>query len=66
MLLPIFNENSPLSLQAFELLVMILLGVIGYFTVANWMKIGEIGVLMEYFPKIIGFKGLKSRKNERN
>ena len=63
------NENSPLSLQAFELLMMIVLGVFGYFTVANWMKIGEIGVLMEYFPKIIGFKGLKrakSRKNERN
>ena len=44
--------------------MMIVLGVFGYFTVANWMKIGEIGVLMEYFPKIIGFKGMKRAKRK--
>ena len=56
------NESSPLSLRALELLVMILLGAIGYFLVAKWMKIAEIGVLMEYFP---GIKGLKGRDKKR-
>ena len=56
------NESSPLSLRALELLVMILLGAIGYFLVAKRMKIAEIGVLMEYFP---GVKGLKRRDKKR-
>jgi hypothetical protein len=50
------NENSPLSLRALELLVFIVLGAIGYFVVAQRMKVAEIGVLMEYFP---GGKRLK-------
>ena len=50
------NENSPLSLRALELLVFIVIGAIGYFVVAQRMKVAEIGVLMEYFP---GGKRLK-------
>jgi len=55
------NENSPLSLRALELLVMIALGAIGYFLVAKRMKIAEIGVLMEYFPNVKGLKRDKKR-----
>ena len=55
------NENSPLSLQALELLVMIALGAIGYFTVAHWLKVAEIRVMMEYFPGILGLKRDKKR-----
>ena len=55
------NENSPLSLRALELLVMIALGAIGYFLVAKRMKIAEIGVLMEYFPNVKGLKRHKKR-----
>lgn len=50
------NENSPLALQALELLVFILFGAIGYFVVAKRMKVAEIGVLMEYFPRGSGLK----------
>jgi putative peptidoglycan lipid II flippase len=55
------NENSPLSLQALELLIMIALGAIGYFAVAHWLKVAEIGVMMEYFPALLGFRRDKKR-----
>ncbi len=48
------NESSPLAIRVLELLIIILLGVIGFFFVAKRMKIAEIGVLMEYFPRITG------------
>jgi hypothetical protein len=48
------NESSPLIIRALELLIIILLGVVGFFFVAKRMKIAEIGVLMEYFPRITG------------
>jgi hypothetical protein len=52
------NENSPLALRALELLVFIVLGAIGYFVVAQRLKVAEIGVLMEYLP---GVKGLRKQ-----
>ena len=58
------NESSPLYLQAIELLLIIVLGVIGYFLVAKRMKIAEIGVLMEYFPKRFGYKRDEKDNNE--
>ena len=44
------NDASPLALRALELIFFILLGAVGYFLVAQRMKVAEIGVLMEYFP----------------
>ena len=58
------NETSPLSLRALELLIIIALGAIGYFFVAKRMKIGEIGVLMEYFPGLKGSSG-RSEKDKK-
>ena len=59
------NENSPLSIRALELLLIIALGAIGYFFVAKRMKIGEIGVLMEYFPRLKGSSnGSKTDKKQ--
>ena len=55
----VINENSPLSIRALELLVFIVIGAIGYFVVAQRMKVAEIGILMEYFP---GGKRLKKSK----
>ena len=50
------NETSPLYIRAVELLVIIVLGVIGYFLVGKWLKIAEIGILMEYFTRRSGYK----------
>lgn len=50
------NESSPIYLQGLYLLVIIALGVIGYFLVAKRMKIAEIGVMMEYFPRRKGLR----------
>lgn len=55
----VISENSPLSIRALELLVFIVIGAIGYFVVAQRMKVAEIGILMEYFP---GGKRLKKSK----
>jgi putative peptidoglycan lipid II flippase len=55
------NENSPLAIRALELIIFILIGAIGYFVVAQRMKVAEIGVLMEYFP---GVKRLKKDNHE--
>ena len=55
------NDQSPLSIRAAELLIFIVLGVFGYFIVAKWLKIGEIAVLMEYFPGIRGYKRDKKK-----
>jgi TctA family transporter len=56
------NESSPLVIRALELLVFIIFGAIGYFVLAQRMKVAEIGVLMEYLP---GLKGL-SRKAKKD
>lgn len=46
------NSGSPLSLQVLELLVIIILGALGYFMVAKRMKVAEIAVIMEYLPRL--------------
>jgi TctA family transporter len=56
------NETSPLPIRILEVLVFIVLGAIGYFVLAQRMKVAEIGVLMEYLP---GLKGL-SRKAKKD
>jgi putative peptidoglycan lipid II flippase len=59
------NEDSPLSLRALELLIFIVIGAIGYFVVAQRMKVAEIGVMMEYLPDIKGLsKGLSKGLNK--
>jgi hypothetical protein len=57
------NESSPLSIRALELLIFIILGAIGYFVVAQRMKVAEIAVIMEYFP---GRKRLKKDTSENS
>ena len=57
------NETSPLSIRALELLIFIILGAIGYFVVAQRMKVAEIAVIMEYFP---GRKRLKKDTSENS
>ena len=57
------NESSPLSIRALELLIFIILGAIGYFVVAQRMKVAEIAVIMEYFP---GGKRLKKDTSENS
>jgi len=57
------NETSPLSIRALELLIFIILGAIGYFVVAQRMKVAEIAVIMEYFP---GGKRLKKDTSENS
>ena len=56
------NESSPLSIRALELLIFIILGAIGYFVVAQRMKVAEIAVIMEYLP---GLKGLSKGKRDK-
>ena len=56
------NQFSPLYIRLLELLIFIVLGVFGYFMVAQRMKVGEIVVLMEYFPNL---RGLKRRKRDK-
>jgi putative peptidoglycan lipid II flippase len=59
------NETSPLAIRVIELLLIILFGVIGFFFVAKRMKIAEIGVLMEYFPRITGSTSSKKGKRDK-
>ena len=54
------NQNSPLSLQALELLLLIVLGATGYFFIAKQMHVDEIKVIMEYLPRLSGLKRDKS------
>jgi uncharacterized protein YkvS len=43
-------------------LVFIAVGAIGYFVVAQRMKVAEIGVIMEYLP---GLRGLSKGKKDK-
>jgi putative peptidoglycan lipid II flippase len=56
------NQFSPLPIRILEVLVFIILGAIGYFLVAQRMKVAEIGVMMEYLP---GLRGLGKRKKDK-
>ena len=56
------NQFSPLPIRILEVLVFIVLGAIGYFFVAQRMKVAEIGVMMEYLP---GLRGLGKKKKEK-
>jgi putative peptidoglycan lipid II flippase len=56
------NQFSPLPIRILEVLVFIVLGAIGYFLVAQRMKVAEIGVMMEYLP---GLRGLGKRKKDK-
>jgi putative peptidoglycan lipid II flippase len=56
------NEFSPLPIRALQLLVFIAVGAIGYFVVAQRMKVAEIGVIMEYLP---GLRGLSKGKKDK-
>jgi putative peptidoglycan lipid II flippase len=56
------NQFSPLPIRIIEVLVFIFLGAIGYFFVAQRMKVAEIGVMMEYLP---GLRGLGKRKKDK-
>jgi putative peptidoglycan lipid II flippase len=56
------NQYSPLAIRALELLIFIVLGAIGYFVVAQRMKVAEIAVIMEYLP---GLKGLSKGKKDK-
>ena len=42
-------------------MIFIVIGAIGYFVVAQRMKVAEIGVMMEYLP---GIKGLSKGLNK--
>ena len=60
------NETSPLSIRALELLTFIVLGAIGYFVVAQRMKVAEIAVIMEYLPGLRGLsKSLRKSKRDK-
>lgn len=56
------NQFSPLPIRIIEVLVFIFVGAIGYFFVAQRMKVAEIGVMMEYLP---GLRGLGKRKKDK-
>ena len=56
------NQFSPLPIRILEVLVFIISGAIGYFLVAQRMKVAEIGVMMEYLP---GLRGLGKRKKDK-